>query len=464
MNVVYGFLTVTAVVGALWWAFARGRFPRALAVLSLVSLGLAAVTLVAEGLHWQLVPWQVLATACGAAASLRWWRPGHSQRWHRVLGRLGLLAGLTLGGVGLLFAGVPRLPRPAGQHLVGSEIFRWTDPRRAEVLTADPQDRREVVAQAWYPTDSSQGQRVPYFEAQDRLPAMIDIYPSWFYNDFRQIDTHATMSPALSPERATWPVVLFSPGWGASREDYTGLCADLASRGYVVVALSHPFESAVFVLASGQVVGTSGNASLFGASMADMSAIRTADSSFVLDQLTDLARIEPTSPLAGHLDLQHVGMIGHSLGGATAVQVISTDARFQVGVNIDGTLPDTLASASLDRPFLWLQSDGKQQDHYLQVRDELMGGLRQGGDVIVVGGSVHQSFTDADSYLSAAGRGMLGNGAGPDAPGDITGQTSDVIAAFVGPYLGGPAGPSLDQVLARHPSVREERHVGVRTT
>ena len=216
-------------------------------------------------------------------------------------------------------------------------------------MTADPQDRREVVAQAWYPTRVRQGQRVPYFEAQDRLPAMIDLYPSWFFNDFRQVDTHAINSPAISDERATWPVVLFSPGWGSSREDYTGLCADLASRGYVVVALSHPFESAVSVLAGGQVAGQSGKASMFGASMADMRAIRAADSSFVLDQLMDLARIEPTSPLAGHLDLQHVGMIGHSLGGATAVQVISTDARFQVGVNIDGTLPDTLASASLDQ-------------------------------------------------------------------------------------------------------------------
>jgi dienelactone hydrolase len=198
--------------------------------------------------------------------------------------------------------------------------------------------------------------------------------------------------------------------------------------------------------------------------MADMSDIRAADSRFVLDQLTELARIEPTSPLAGHLDVQHVGMIGHSLGGATAVQVISTDARFQVGVNIDGTLPDTLARASLERPFLWLQSDGKHQDHYLQVRDELMGGLKQGGDVIVVGGSVHQSFTDAQSYFSATGRGLLGDGARPEAVDDITWRTSDVIAAFVGPYLGGPAGPGLDQVLARHPSLREERHVGVRTS
>src|ERR671936_247998 len=107
MNVVHGFLMVIAVVGALWWAFARGRFPRALSALSLVELGLAAVTLLAEGLHWQLVPWQVLAVACAAAAGLRWWRPGHTRRWNRVLGRVGLLMGLALGGVGLLFVGVP---------------------------------------------------------------------------------------------------------------------------------------------------------------------------------------------------------------------------------------------------------------------------------------------------------------------------------------------------------------------
>jgi hypothetical protein len=33
------------------------------------------------------------------------------------------------------------------------------------------------------------------------------------------------------------------------------LCADLASRGYVVVALCAPYESGVSVLARGQVVG-----------------------------------------------------------------------------------------------------------------------------------------------------------------------------------------------------------------
>jgi len=90
---------------------------------------------------------------------------------------------------------------------------------------------------------------------------------------------------------------------------------------------------------------------------------------------------------------------------------------------------------------LWLQSDGKQQDSYLQVRDELMGGLRQSGDVLVVGGSIHQSFTDDEFYFSATGRRLLGDGVGPEAANDITWETPDAISAFVGPALSGPTEP-----------------------
>src|SRR5918911_1634764 len=452
MNVVSGFLMVLAVVGALWWAFARGRFPRALAVLSLVSLGLAAVTLVAEGLHWQLVPWQVLATVCAAAATLRWWRPGHSRQWHRVLGRLGLFTGLTLGGVGLLFVGVPVLPRPSGRHLVGSVVFRWTDVQRPETFATTVGERRQVVAQAWYPTETS-GPHVPYFEAQARLPAYVDPYPAWFYGDFDQVDTHAAASPPVSAARPDWPILLFLPGWGSPREEYTALCTDLASRGFVVVALSHPYESAVSLLADGRVVGPAASANIFGANMADMTPIRAADSRFVLDQLGRLAQVDPGSPLVGHVDVQHTGIVGHSMGGAAAAQVVAEDPRFLVGVNLDGTLPAALAGGwHLGAPFLWLQSDGQQQESYLQGRDRLLAGVPS-SEVLVVGGTSHTSFTDLSTYWSPLGRGVTGDD-GSQAL--VASTTGDLIAAFVAAPLAGP-GDAMADVLARHPTVRRDQ-------
>ena len=71
MNVLESLLILVATLSALWWAFARHRAPVALERLSLAGLGLGALAVALEGVHWQLVPWQLLALACAAVALLR---------------------------------------------------------------------------------------------------------------------------------------------------------------------------------------------------------------------------------------------------------------------------------------------------------------------------------------------------------------------------------------------------------
>src|SRR6185437_2712649 len=127
---------------------------------------------------------EVLALAVAVAAALRRWRPGRSRRWRRVVGRSVLIIGLAFGGLALLTALVPTLPKPSGPHRVGSVIFRWTDDTRPETLTANPSDHRQVIAQAWYPTDATTGRAVPYFEAQGRLPSSIGGLPSFMFASF----------------------------------------------------------------------------------------------------------------------------------------------------------------------------------------------------------------------------------------------------------------------------------------
>src|SRR4051794_10259734 len=330
---------VVALVAGLWWGFSRRRRRAVLELVSVAALVLAVATVLFEGLRWQLVPWQVLALAVVAAAALHRWRPGRSRRWPRVVGRGVLVGGLALGGVALLTAVVPVLPKPSGPHSVGSVVFRWTDDERPETFTADPSDARQVLAQAWYPTDATTGKPVPYFEAQGRLPSSIDGLPSFMFGSFGSVVTHATAAAPVSAARRTWPVVLFEPGLSVPREQYSALCADLASRGFVVVAVSVPYESAVSVLAGGRVVGQTIHPNVMGPpphrELERLIDVRVADSRFVLDQLGRLARVEPASPLTGHLDLQHVGIVGHSIGGATAVSAMARDPRFRVGVDLD---------------------------------------------------------------------------------------------------------------------------------
>ncbi|HZT86166.1 MAG TPA: hypothetical protein VE984_12235, partial [Gaiellaceae bacterium] len=166
------------------------------------------------------------------------------------------------------------------------------------------------------------------------------------------------------------------------------------------------------------------------------------------------------SPLAGHLDLQHVGIVGHSIGGATAVQVMAADPRFKVGVDLDGKLFGAERNARLDRPFLWIQSGTKPDAEYANGRDHFLASLRDGGALLTVRGSIHTSFTDGPSYLTALGRSLIGGATvGSISVQDMTAMTDDTITAFAGPALGVKNGNSLDQVIARHPAIRSERHI-----
>ena len=466
---VHNLMVVVSLTAGLWWALSRQRRPAVLEAFSVAALVLAAVTVTVEGVRWQLVPWFVLALAVVAAAALRRFRPGRSRRWRRVVGRVALTVGLVAGGLALLTALVPSLPKPSGPHRVGSVVFRWTDERRAETLSSAPNDRRQVVVQAWYPTDTVEGDAVPYFEAQGRLPASIVGLPSWMFSSFGSVKTHALQSPRVSTERRRWPVLFFSPGLSMPRELYTALTTDLASRGYVVMAVSNPYESGVSVLANGRVVGQTVHPDVMGPpphpAIQRLIDIRTADSSFVLDQLSHLAQLDPASPLVGRLDLGHVGFVGHSLGGATAVQVLASDSRFKVGVDLDGKLFGAERTAHLEQPFLWIQSDGPQTAEYVQGRDGFFSGVRGGGALLLVKGSVHMSFSDAPSYTTSLGRSLLGSVAsGSISVGDMTVMTGDAISAFVSPALGGRNGRSLDQVLHSHPTVRSELRVTAEST
>ncbi len=50
-------------------------------------------------------------------------------------------------------------------------------------------------------------------------------------------------------------------------------------------------------------------------------------------------------------------MYGHSFGGATTAQVLSSDKRFKAGINMDGTTFSMTDARQITQPFLWMASD-----------------------------------------------------------------------------------------------------------
>jgi predicted dienelactone hydrolase len=132
------------------------------------------------------------------------------------------------------------------------------------------------------------------------------------------IRVHLPTGPADSSDVAEpLPVVLFSHGLGGSREGPRFLAEHWSARGYVAVFLQHPgSDTAVW---RDEEPGRRLAAMREAASLKNFQ-LRVWDVPRVLDQLEAWNRAAG-HPLAGRLDLGHVGMSGHSFGAQTTQAV-----------------------------------------------------------------------------------------------------------------------------------------------
>jgi pimeloyl-ACP methyl ester carboxylesterase len=87
----------------------------------------------------------------------------------------------------------------------------------------------------------------------------------------------------------------------------------------------------------------------------------TSDTGFVLDRLESLNRSDPTGKFKGRLDMTRIGVFGHSLGGATALQFCSEDARCQAGIDVDGAPHGSVIQTGVRQPFMFLMSDHSRE-------------------------------------------------------------------------------------------------------
>ena len=178
---------------------------------------------------------------------------------------------------------------------------------------------------------------------------------------------------AVDPGQARWPVVIFSPGYGASRAFYTSLLSDLASRGFIVLAVDHPYESAITQLVDGSLATPIERFlpedSIRFHYMVRHTAIRVADLRAVLDAVVDSTERTPFGALAGRMDHTRIAAVGHSFGGAASVATAAVDSRVRASVNIDGTLYGSLPDQALTQPFLLIESDRDETKHGRQFVD-----------------------------------------------------------------------------------------------
>jgi dienelactone hydrolase len=251
-------------------------------------------------------------------------------------------------------SGAARLPAPSGPHAVGTTAFLFSDPTRPAPGGLQ-QPHRTLPVQAFYPAHgdprSAAVQPAPYFleDRQAQIHAERRRLPATFFDraaGWARLDVR----PADHPGR--FPVLVFSPGLGSPIAYYQTLLADVASHGYVVLAIAHPRHAGVVVYPDGQSV-----APIAGT---DPVEIREVHDHAVLDQralVSWLAAHGAPAPLRGRLDLGRRGAFGHSLGGSASADAALADPSVRVALNIDGQFFGLASGGGPPAPVMHLASE-----------------------------------------------------------------------------------------------------------
>ncbi len=230
-------LVLVAIVLLLRLAVAPGLAP-SLPTRAIVIATVAAIVLdlIVDGPRWQLVPaYLVLAVLLLAAPRQK---PTHLA-W-RIIGAG--VCGLLMLTSAYLAVELPvlRLPAPDGPYAVGSFFSSLTDDSRIE--TFRPPAKRELAVEVWYPAAKSQ--QTGAYPAQSLWSELYtgpyDLL-SFFTAYLGRVHTHSHLGIPIAESAAPFPVLLYDSGLGWTSQN-TLLMEHMASHGYVVVSISHPYD------------------------------------------------------------------------------------------------------------------------------------------------------------------------------------------------------------------------------
>ena len=161
------------------------------------------------------------------------------------------------------------------------------------------------------------------------------------------------------------------PGLDRLIIESTTLAEALASHGYIVAGVMPRRRDTVTIT--------------------DVPAALTAwakDAAYAVTRLTS----EPSA--AGLIDVDAIGIFGHSFGGAAAVEVCRADARFKAGVDLDGYPASPEGLPALRQPFLFIWSEAVDPSDRRREAEQNAERIAGPGRQTVILGMRHFNFTD----------------------------------------------------------------------
>ena len=274
-------------------------------------------------------------------------------------------------------------PLPTGAYAVGTTTFTvYTD--RDELRA--PGTKRSVPVRVYYPVQKGSVagmDRARYMSRNvaEGLRKAIHVPIPYDKREAAGDNVSECYTDAPRIEGAAFPLVVFNHGLSSYRESNSFLCIELASQGYVILAVGHPYDACCAELDDGTCIFFDSELSkkqydpLLGGMIQAIRLTHSKGDDRELAQRFDqlqrryckliISRVltweQDTLDAVAYARRSFGDLIdfscgiaatGHSLGGATAYALCLDHPEFVCGVNLDGALFGETQGKILHTPFL----------------------------------------------------------------------------------------------------------------
>ena len=268
-----------------------------------------------------------------------------------------------------------------------------------------------------------------------------------------------TWKHAVSHAESSYPLLIFSHGWNGSRAQNSFQAIQFASNGYIVAAIDHTYGAVLTVFPDGTLAYNNPSALPSGPPESNYQSVAnklvdqwSGDIGFVLDILDQMNGDDPEHGLTGLLDLEKVGIFGHSTGGGATVEFCGRDPRCKAGFGMDVYLKpvsETVLDMGLQQPFLFMFSEAWSSDSNWQLFNKLYLNSDD-ASVMTIMGTAHYDFSDLPILSPIADQLGL---KGPLNGKRVVEITSVYPLAFFDSIFNGIAAPLLEGQSPDYPEV-----------